>query len=188
MWVGYSLSLIYKANLSRSAKSRVGSGSEEALMISENTAQQSPAPAPTVDLLTPTQMGAQHPGLTVGGVRWDLYPFAGARMLRDVIRQEGHAVGRTRVGSLMAKMGVEALYRKPNTRQKADGTPIHPDLLRDLSLDRSNQVWAADITYIPMRRGFIYLMAVIDGYSRKVLAWRVSNTLTTDFCLDAAAR
>jgi putative transposase len=113
------------------------------------------------------------------------HPFAGARMLRDRLRQEGHKVGRKRVASLMHKMGIEALYRKPNTSKKADGAHIYPYLLRELSIDRPNQVWAADITYIPMRKGFLYLVAVIDWSTRRVLSWRLSNTLTTDFCLEA---
>lgn len=113
------------------------------------------------------------------------FPFAGARMLRDLLRQEGVRAGRKRIARLMAKMGIEALYRKPNTSQKGPGHKIYPYLLRGLTIDRPNQVWAADITTIPMRRGFVYLVAVVDWFSRKVLSWRVSNTLTTDFCLDA---
>ena len=113
------------------------------------------------------------------------HPFAGARMLRDLLRPEGFQAGRRHIGTLMARMGIEALYRKPNTSRRRRGDEIHPYLLRDLAVERPNQVWAADITYIPMRRGFLYLFAVIDWYSRRVLAWRLSNTLTTDFCLDA---
>jgi putative transposase len=113
------------------------------------------------------------------------FPFAGARMLRDLLRPEGIIAGRKRIGRLMARMGIEALYRKANTSRRAPGSYIYPYLLRNLAIDRPNQVWAADITYIPMRRGFVYLVAVVDWFSRKVLAWRVSNTLTTDFCVDA---
>ena len=113
------------------------------------------------------------------------HPFAGARMLRDLLRAEGHAVGRRHVGTLMRRMGIEALYRKPNTSRRRRGDEIYPYLLRDLKIDRANQVWAADITYIPMRKGFVYLFAVMDWHSRRVLAWRLSNTLSTDFCLDA---
>jgi len=113
------------------------------------------------------------------------HPFAGARMLRDLLRPEGFQAGRRHIGTLMARMGIEALYRKPNTSRRRRGDEIHPYLLRDLAVERPNQVWAADITYIPMRRGFLYLFALIDWYSRRVLAWRLSNTLTTDFCLDA---
>ena len=113
------------------------------------------------------------------------YPFAGARMLRDMLRREGHRIGRKHVGTLMKKMGIEALYRKPNLSKRHSAHPIYPYLLRSLIIDRPNQVWATDITYIPMRRGFVYLVAILDWYSRRVLSWRVSNTLTTDFCLDA---
>ena len=87
----------------------------------------------------------------------------------------------------MKKMGVEAIYRKPNLSKRHDAHLIYPYLLRDLAINRPNQVWATDITYIPMRRGFVYLVAVIDWYSRRVLAWRLSNTLTTDFCLEAVS-
>ena len=114
------------------------------------------------------------------------HPFAGARMLRDLLRAEGHAkIGRRHVGTLMERMGIEALYRKPNTSRKKAGEQVYPYLLRELAIDRPNQVWAADITYIPMRRGFLYLFAVLDWHSRRVLSWRLSNTLTTDFCLEA---
>jgi len=113
------------------------------------------------------------------------YPFAGSRMLRDMLRREGQTIGRKRVSTLMKKMGIEALYRKPNTSRRHASHQIYPYLLRDLKIDRPNQVWATDITYIPMRRGFVYLAAIVDWYSRRVLAWRLSNTLTTDFCIDA---
>ena len=113
------------------------------------------------------------------------HPFAGARMLRGLLRAEGYAVGRRHVSTLMTRMGVEALYRKPNTSRKRAGDHIYPYLLRDVKVERPNQVWATDITYIPMARGFVYLVAVLDWYSRRVLTWRLSNTLTTDFCLDA---
>ena len=113
------------------------------------------------------------------------HPFAGARMLRDFLNQEGITVGRRHVATLMKKMGIEALYRKPNTSRKHAAHPIYPYLLRNLKIDRANQVWVTDITYIPMRRGFVYLVAIVDWYSRRILAWRLSNTLTTDFCLEA---
>ena len=113
------------------------------------------------------------------------YPFAGARRLRDLLRQEGRAVGRRHVATLMRRMGLEALYRKPRLSQRHPAHTIYPYLLRDLTIHRPNHVWAADITYIPMARGFVYLFAVLDWASRRVLAWRRSNTLTTDFCLDA---
>jgi putative transposase len=113
------------------------------------------------------------------------YPFAGARMLRDLLRHEGQTVGRRHVATLMRRMGLEALYRKPSLSRRQPGHQIYPYLLRDLAISRSNHAWAADITYIPMRRGFVYLFAVLDWASRRVLAWRLSTTLTTDFCLDA---
>ncbi|MGC1613545.1 MAG: IS3 family transposase [Candidatus Acidiferrum sp.] len=113
------------------------------------------------------------------------YPFAGSRMLRDLLRGEGIAVGRDRVASMMRRMGIEALYRRPHTSKPADGHKIYPYLLRGLTVDRANQVWAMDITYIPMARGFVYLAAVVDWFSRRVLAWRVSITLDVGFCLDA---
>lgn len=113
------------------------------------------------------------------------YPFAGSRMLRDLLRGEGVVIGRERVSTLMKRMGVEALYRRPNTSKPAAGHKIYPYLLRDLPVTRPNQVWAMDITYIPMARGFVYLAAVIDWYSRRVLAWRLSITMEVEFCLEA---
>ena len=113
------------------------------------------------------------------------YPFAGARMLRDLLRQDGQTIGRRHVASLMRRIGIAAVYRKPCTTQRHPAHRIYPYLLRGLDIVRPNHVWAADITYIPMRRGFVYLFAVLDWASRRVLAWRRSNTLTTDFCLDA---
>ena len=113
------------------------------------------------------------------------HPFAGARMLRDMLRAEGCLVGRKHVATLMRKMGIEALYRKPNTSRRHPAHRIYPYLLRNVTVDRPNQAWAADITYIPMHRGFVYLCAVMDWASRRVLAWRLSNTLTTDFCTEA---
>jgi len=112
------------------------------------------------------------------------YPFAGSRMLRDLLNLRGIKVGRRRVGRLMRLMGIEALYRKPNTSRKHPEHKVYPYLLRHLSVERPNQVWAMDITYIPMARGFVYLVAVIDWYSRKVLSWRVSITMDVQFCLD----
>ena len=97
-------------------------------------------------------------------------PFAGSRMLRDLLNQEGFTVGRKHVATLMRRMGIEALYRKPNTSRRHPGHTIHLYLLRSLKIDRPNQVWAMDITYIPMARGFVYLSAVIDWHSRRVLA------------------
>ena len=113
------------------------------------------------------------------------YPFAGSRMLQGLLRAEGHRVGRRHVATLMKKMGIEALYRRPNTSKPAPGHKIYPYLLRNLPVTRPNQVWAMDITYIPMARGFVYLAAVVDWFSRRVLSWRLSITLEADFCIEA---
>lgn len=113
------------------------------------------------------------------------FPFAGSRMLRDFLRAEGFQIGRCHVITLMRRMGVEALYRRPNTSKPAPGHKIHPYLLRGLKIDRPNQVWAMDITYIPMARGFVYLAVVLDWFSRRVLSWRLSITMEVDFCLEA---
>ena len=113
------------------------------------------------------------------------YPFAGSRMMKGLLRQEGFTAGRLHVATLMKRMGIEALYRKPNTSKPAPGHKIYPYLLRKLAVTRPNQVWAMDITYIPMARGFVYLTAVIDWFTRKVLAWRLSITLETGPCLEA---
>ena len=113
------------------------------------------------------------------------YPFAGSRMLKGLLKAEGHEVGRCHVSTLMKKMGIEALYRRPNTSKPTPGHKVYPYLLRNLAVTRPNQVWAMDITYISMARGFVYLAAVIDWFSRKVLAWRLSISLSADFCLEA---
>ncbi len=113
------------------------------------------------------------------------HPFAGSRMLRDLLVQEGFDVGRKHVATLMRKMGIEALYRRPNTSRRHPEHPVYPYLLKNLAVTRSNQVWAMDITYIPMARGFVYLAAVVDWHSRKVLAHRVSITMETGFCIEA---
>ena len=113
------------------------------------------------------------------------YPFAGSRMLRSLLRREGVQVGRRHVGTLMRRMGIEAVYRRPNTSKPAPGHKIYPYLLRGLKIERPNRVWAMDISYIPMRRGFVYLAAVIDVFSRRVLAHRVSITMETMFCVEA---
>ena len=113
------------------------------------------------------------------------HPFMGARMLRDSLRREGFQVGRKHVATLMARMGVEPLYRRPRTTRKHPGHQVYPYLLRGLAIERSNQVWAMDITYIPMARGFVYLAAVVDWASRRVLAHRVSISMDTEFCREA---
>jgi putative transposase len=118
--------------------------------------------------------------------RWHLeYPFAGSRMLRDMLRLAGHSIGRKHVATLMRKMGIEALYRKANTSRRHPAHRIYPYLLRGLAIERPNQVWAMDTTYIPMRQGFVYLTAVLDWASRRMLTWRVSNSLAADACVEA---
>lgn len=112
-------------------------------------------------------------------------PFYGSRRLRDWLQDEGYGVGRKRVRRLMRLMGIRALYPRPRTSKPGKGHKIYPYLLRDLTIDRPNQVWATDITYIPMARGFVYLVAIMDWYSRKVLAWRLSNSMESDFCVEA---
>ena len=113
------------------------------------------------------------------------YPFAGSRMLRDMLARQELEVGRRHVKTLMRKMLIEAIYRRPNTSKPAPGHRIYPYLLRGLAITRPNQVWAMDITYIPMARGFVYLAAVVDWFSRRVLAWRVSITMDASFCIEA---
>jgi putative transposase len=112
-------------------------------------------------------------------------PYYGARKLAAQLRREGHEVGRKHVGTLMWRMGIEALYRKPRTSIPARGAATYPYLLENLAIERPNQVWTSDITYVPMAHGFLYLMAILDLFSRKMLAWRLSNTLTPDFCVEA---
>ncbi len=114
-----------------------------------------------------------------------LYPFAGSRMLRDLLRQEGIKVGRLHVATLMKRMRIEALYRRPNMSKPVPGHKIYPYLLHKLAITRPNQVWATDITYIPMARGFVYLAAIVDWFTRRVLAWRVSISLDAEFCIEA---
>ena len=111
------------------------------------------------------------------------HPFAGSRMLRDLLRLDGIAVGRRHVTTLMRRLGLEALYRKPNTSRRNPAHPVFPYLLRGLSIERANEAWALDITYVPMARGWVYLVAVLDWYSRRVLAHRVSITMEADLCV-----
>ena len=113
------------------------------------------------------------------------HPFLGARKLAKHLQREGFEVGRLHVTTLMRRMGIEALYRKPRTSIPARGASIYPYLLDHLVIDRPKQVWATDLTYLPMAHGFMYLVAILDVASRKVLAFRTSNTLTTDFCIEA---
>ena len=113
------------------------------------------------------------------------FPFAGSRMLRDLLNKEGIEIGRCHVATLMKRMGIEAIYRKPNTSKPAPGHKIYPYLLRGMKIERPNQVWAMDITYVPMARGFVYLVAVLDWFSRRVLSWRVSISMDVSFCVEA---
>ena len=113
------------------------------------------------------------------------HPFAGSRMLRDLLRLQGIEVGRRHVGTLMRRMGIQALYRKPNTSKRHPAHPVFAYLLRGLAIERANQVWALDITYVPMARGWVYLVAVLDWASRRVLAHGVSITMESDFCVQA---
>ncbi len=113
------------------------------------------------------------------------YPWMGSRSLRDQLNRAGLPISRDRVRRLMRKMDIHAVYRRPRTTIPAPGHKVYPYLLRDRIIDRPDQVWCADVTYIPMARGFLYLVAVMDWHSRKVLAWRLSNTMTADFCVEA---
>jgi putative transposase len=113
------------------------------------------------------------------------YPFAGSRMLRGLLAAEGCKIGRRHVRTLMRRMGIEALYRRPRTTTAEPGHKIYPYLLRGIEITRPNQVWAMDITYIPMARGFVYLAVVLDWFSRRVLSWRLSITMEASFCIAA---
>ena len=145
------------------------------LGISRGSVYYQPRPPSDVDLKLMHRIDKLHIEL----------PFAGSRMLQGLLMQEGFKVGRLHIATLMKRMGITALYRKPNTSKPAPGHKIYPYLLRHLPVTRPNQVWAMDITYIPMARGFIYLAAVVDWFTRRVLAWRVSITLEADFCIEA---
>ena len=113
------------------------------------------------------------------------HPHAGSRMLRDLLAAEGSKIGRRHVRTLMQRVGIEAIYCRPRTSNPAPGHKIFPYLLRSVRIDRANQVWASDITYIPMARGFLYLAGVMDWFARRILAWRLSITLDNEFCIEA---
>jgi len=147
----------------------------ELLGISRGSLYYEPCPVSVTDLAILRRIDALHLD----------YPFAGSRMLRDLLRGEGIAIGRERVTTMMRQMRIEAIYRRPNTSKPAAGHKVFPYLLRGVPVERPNQVWAMDITHIPMARGFVYLTAVVDWFSRRVLAWRVSIGMEVDFCLDA---
>jgi len=145
------------------------------LGVARSTVYHGPQPVPESDLAVMRRIDELHLD----------YPFAGSRMLRSLLVNEGIAIGRTHVRTLMRRMGIEALYRRPRTSKPGPGQRIYPYLLRDVAVTRPNQVWAADITYIPMARGFVYLVAVLDWFSRRALSWRVSITMEADFCVEA---
>ena len=147
----------------------------ELLDLSRSSVYYAPRPLPERDLRLMRRLDELH-------LKW---PFYGSRKLARELQLEGHTVGRRHVTTLMRRMGMETIYRKPRTSIPAREAAIRPYLLSGLVIDRPNQVWAADLTYVPMAHGFQYLVAILDVWSRKVLSWRVSNTMTPDFCVEA---
>ena len=145
------------------------------LKVARSTLYYRPAPVIADDLAVMRRMDELH-------LAW---PFYGSRRMAAVLRRDGWAVNRKRAKRLMRVMGLEAIYQKPNTSRGHPGHAVYPYLLRGLAIERPNQVWCADITYIPMAKGFVYLVAVMDWFSRRVLAWRVSITMDTAFCVEA---
>ncbi|MGY3108094.1 putative transposase [Bradyrhizobium sp. LM6.9] len=154
----------------------------EVLRISRGSVYYLPRPVPDADLAIMRRLDWLHLE----------YPFAGSRMLRGLLALQGCKVGRRHVKTLMRRMGIEALYRRPRTTKPEPGHKIYPYLLRGMEITRPNQVWAMDITYIPMARGFVYLAVVLDWATRRVLSWRLSITMEAAFCVetleDALAR
>jgi putative transposase len=154
----------------------------QVLNISRGSAYYLPRPVSVADLTIMRRIDELHLEL----------PFAGSRMLRGLLAAEGCKIGRRHVKTLMKRMGIEALYRRPRTTKPEPGHKIYPYLLRGMAVTRPNQVWAMDITYIPMARGFVYLAVVLDWFSRRVLSWRLSITMEAAFCVetlqDALAR
>jgi len=152
------------------------------LNVSRSSVYYQPRPVPAADLAIMRRLDELHLE----------FPFAGARMLRGLLAASGSKIGRRHVRTLMRRMGIEALYRRPRTTKPEPGHKIYPYLLRGMEIVRPNQVWAMDITYIPMARGFVYLAAVLDWFSRRVLSWSVSITMEAAFCVetleDALAR
>ena len=145
------------------------------LALSRSSAYYLPRPTSSEDLVLMRRIDELHLE----------HPFAGSRMLRDLLKGEGHFIGRKHVATLMRTMDIVALYQKPNTSRRHAVHPIYPYLLRNLTIERPNHVWAMDITYVPMAHGYVYLAAVMDWASRRVLAWRVSISMNTDFCIEA---
>jgi putative transposase len=154
----------------------------EVLRISRGSVYYLPRPVPEADLAIMRRLDRLHLE----------FPFAGSRMLRGLLVAEGCKIGRRHVKTLMQRMGIEALYRRPRTTKPEPGHKVYPYLLRGMAVTRPNQVWAMDITYIPMARGFVYLAVVLDWFSRRVLSWRLSITMEAAFCVetleDALAR
>ena len=146
----------------------------EALNISRGSVYYLPRPVSAADLALMRRIDELHLE----------FPFAGSRMLRGLLAAEGCKVGRRHVKTLMQRMGIEALYRRPRTTKPEPGHKVYPYLLRGMEITRPNQVWAMDITYIPMARGFVYLAVVLDWFSRRVLSWRVSITMEAAFCVE----
>jgi putative transposase len=147
----------------------------KSLKISRGSVYYLPRPVSAADLAIMRRMDELHLE----------FSFAGSRMLRDLLNAEDIKIGRRHVATLMKRMGITALYRKPNTSKPAPGHKVYPYLLRNLAVTQPNQVWAMDITYIPMARGFVYLTAVVDWFSRRVLAWRLSISMEVAFCIEA---
>ena len=147
----------------------------KALGLSRSSVYYLPRPIPEADLAIMRRLDELHLE----------HPFAGSRMLCGMLRSEGITAGRRHVRTLMRRMGIEALYRRPRTTKPEPGHKIYPYLLRGLDITRPNQVWAMDITYIPMARGFVYLAVVLDWFSRRVLSWRLSITMEAGFCVEA---
>jgi putative transposase len=145
------------------------------LKVARSTLYYRPAPVSADDLVVMRRMDELH-------LAW---PFYGSRRMAAVLRRDGWPANRKRVKRLMRVMGLEAIYQKPNTSRRHPGHKVYPYLLRGLAIERPNQVWCADITYIPMAKGFVYLVAVMDWFSRRVLAWRVSITMDAAFCIEA---
>jgi putative transposase len=148
------------------------------LKVARSTLYYRPVPVSADDLAVMRRMDELH-------LAW---PFYGSRRMAAVLRREGWAVNRKRAKRLMKVMAIEAIYQKPNTSKGHPDHKVYPYLLRGLTIDRPNQVWCADITYIPMAKGFVYLVAVMDWFSRRVLSWRLSITMETDFCVEALAQ
>jgi putative transposase len=146
----------------------------ETLSVSRSSVYYLPRPVPEADLAIMRRLDRLHLE----------YPFAGARMLKGLLAIEGSKIGRRHVKTLMRRMGIEALYRRPRTTKPEPGHKIYPYLLRGKEITRPNQVWAMDITYIPMARGFVYLAVVLDWASRRVLSWGVSITMEAAFCVE----